>query len=111
MQYLYTLEVGKKHRTKGTTPQYRLMLAMKQGHKIHKALEKELHETVILTQTTSPEDIWGLKFLNILFGLHELQLHGMTVCPDISELIVARVSRIRVRVESPCRRYYRPNRL
>ena len=111
MKYLYTLEGGKKYRTKGITREYRLTLAMKQGHKIHKALEKELHETVILTQTTSPEDVWGLKFLNILFGLHELQLHGMTVYLDFSELIVARVSRVRVRAESPCRRYYRPNRL
>jgi exonuclease V len=59
------------------------MLAMKQGNRIHKALEKELHETVRLTQITSHEDIWGLKFLNILFGLHELQLRGMTVCPMI----------------------------
>jgi hypothetical protein len=61
---------------------------MRQGQKIHKALEMELHETVTLTQITSHDDMWGLRFLNILFGLHELQSHGMTVNLTNSELIV-----------------------
>jgi hypothetical protein len=84
---------------------------MKAGDKIHKALEKELHDIVPLTQVTSHEDIWGLKFLNILFGLHELQVHGMTVSLGISVLIVERVSRLWIHRESPCRRYHRSNSL
>ena len=52
---------------------------MRQGHKIHKELENELHETVTMTQITTAEEMWALRFLNILFGLQELQLHGMTV--------------------------------
>jgi len=52
---------------------------MRQGHKIHKQLENELHQTVTMTQITTAEEIWALRFLNILFGLQELQFHGMTV--------------------------------
>jgi len=52
---------------------------MRQGHKIHKELENELHQTVTMTQITTAEEMWALRFLNILFGLQELQLHGMTV--------------------------------
>lgn len=55
---------------------------MRQGHKIHKELENELHETVTFTQVTTPEELWALRFLNILFGLRELQVHGMTVHPS-----------------------------
>lgn len=51
------------------------------GQIIHKELENELHQTVTFTQITLPEEIWALRFLNILFGLRELQLHGMTVDP------------------------------
>jgi len=56
-----------------------LMVAMKQGHKIHKELENELHHTIEFTQITTPEETWALRFLNILFGIHELQLQRMTV--------------------------------
>ena len=56
-----------------------LMVAMVRGDKIHKELEQELHETVRLTQIPTAEEAWALKFLNILFGLWELKVHGMTV--------------------------------
>jgi hypothetical protein len=52
---------------------------MEQGHKIHKELQNELHETIEFTQITTPEDVLALRFLNILFGINELQLHDMTV--------------------------------
>jgi hypothetical protein len=52
---------------------------MRQGHKMHKELENELHQTVTMTQITTAEEMWALRFLNILFGLQELQLHGMAV--------------------------------
>ena len=48
---------------------------MRQGHKMHKELENELHQTVMMTQTPTAEEVWALRFLNILFGLQELQLH------------------------------------
>ena len=57
------------------------MKAMRQGHKIHQELEKELHETVQFAQITTAEETWGLRFLNVLFGLRELQSRGMTVYP------------------------------
>lgn len=60
-----------------------LIIAMKQGCRIHKELENELHETVAFTQITTAEEVWALRYLNILFGLRELQLHGMTVHPLI----------------------------
>jgi hypothetical protein len=58
---------------------------MRQGHKIHKELENELHETVTMTQITTTEEMWALRFLNILFGLQELQLHEMTVLLALGE--------------------------
>ena len=58
---------------------------MRQGNKIHKELENELHETVTMTQIPTAEEIWALRFLNILFGLQELQLHGMTVLVALGE--------------------------
>jgi hypothetical protein len=86
MQFLYTLEGGKKRTTDGTDHilcAWRLCLtnlkAMRQGHKIHQALENELHETIQFAQITTAEETWGLRFLNILFGLRELQSRGMTV--------------------------------
>jgi Exonuclease V - a 5' deoxyribonuclease len=55
---------------------------MRQGEIIHKELENELHETVPFTQITTNEEIWALRYLNILFGLRELELYGMTVHPS-----------------------------
>jgi len=52
---------------------------MKEGHKIHKELENELHVTVAFKQVIAPQDTWGLRFLNLLFGVTELKLLGMTV--------------------------------
>jgi Exonuclease V - a 5' deoxyribonuclease len=52
---------------------------MVQGHRIHKELEHELHETVNLAHIPNAEEAWGIKFLNILFGLWELNVRGITV--------------------------------
>jgi hypothetical protein len=85
-KFLYTLEGGKKRKTDGTTnPLRRLSIAMRQGHKIHKELENELHETFTMTQITTAEEMWALRFLNIHFGLQELRLHGMTVLLALGE--------------------------
>lgn len=66
-QFEYYLVRGKKR----TTP------AMRKGTKIHKKLEKEVHETVPV-KVISPEDRWGLKLLNIIQGLRTLRELGMT---------------------------------
>jgi len=52
---------------------------MVQGHRIHKELEHELHDTVNLAHIPNAEEAWGIKLLNILFGLWELNFRGMTV--------------------------------
>jgi Exonuclease V - a 5' deoxyribonuclease len=52
---------------------------MVQGNKIHKELENELHEMISLVHIPSSEESWALKLLNILFGLSELETHGITV--------------------------------
>ena len=54
---------------------------MRQGTKIHQELENELHETIKFAQIPTAEENWGLRFLNILFGLRELESRGMTVPP------------------------------
>lgn len=70
LQYEYTLTFlpgGKKTRT----------AAMKEGTKIHKALEDEVHETVQVEITTK-EDVFGLKLWNIIQGLRTLRETGLT---------------------------------
>lgn len=66
-QFEYYLVRGKKR----TTP------AMKAGTKIHKKLEREVHE-VVPVKTKTPEDRFGLKLLNIIQGLRTLRETGMT---------------------------------
>ena len=84
---------------------------MKQGHKIHKELENELHATVAMTQISTAEEIWALRFLNILFSLQELQFHGMTVLTMKTKLIEERVPRFWLYWGAHGSRYHRPNRL
>ncbi|GME40437.1 Defects-in-morphology protein 1-like mitochondrial [Neofusicoccum parvum] len=68
LQYWYTLT---KHGRKRRTP------AMKQGSKIHKQLEDQVHKTVeVLVQ--SREDAWGLKIWNVIQGLRTLRNTGHT---------------------------------
>ena len=66
-QFEYYLVRGKKR----TTPE------MKVGYKIHKDLERDDHETVVVKPLT-PEDRWGLKLLNIIQGLKNLRETGQT---------------------------------
>jgi hypothetical protein len=54
---------------------------MRQGTKIHQELENELPETIKFAQIPTAEEKWGLRFLNILFGLRELESRGKTVPP------------------------------
>lgn len=68
LQYWYTLT---KHGRKRQTP------AMKQGSKVHKKLEDQVHTTVeVIVQ--SREDAWGLKIWNIIQGLRTLRNTGHT---------------------------------
>ncbi|KAF2147216.1 uncharacterized protein K452DRAFT_282199 [Aplosporella prunicola CBS 121167] len=68
VQYWYTLT---KHGRKRRTP------AMKQGSKVHKKLEEQVHTTVeVLVQTR--EDAWGLKIWNVIQGLRTLRNTGST---------------------------------
>lgn len=66
-QFEYYLVRGKKK----TSPE------MEVGHRIHKDLEREDHETVVVKPVT-PEDRWGLKLLNIIQGLKNLRETGQT---------------------------------
>lgn len=63
-QFQYALEKGGKKRR---TP------AMKEGHKIHAALEREIHVLIPFEIDESiPEEQLGLKLLNMVHGLSEL---------------------------------------
>ncbi|KAF2083779.1 hypothetical protein K490DRAFT_6657, partial [Saccharata proteae CBS 121410] len=68
IQYWYSLT---KHGRKKRTP------AMKQGSKVHKVLEDQVHTTVEV-QVRSREDFWGLKIWNIIQGLRSLRQFGLT---------------------------------
>lgn len=50
---------------------------MKQGTKVHQALEDEIHQTVPVDVQTK-EDGWGLRLWNIIQGLQTLQQTGRT---------------------------------
>ncbi|KAK7516148.1 putative exonuclease V [Phyllosticta citriasiana] len=68
LQYWYTLT---KHGRKRRTP------AMKEGSRVHKTLEEQVHTTVeVLVKTR--EDAWGLKIWNIIQGLRTLRNLGFT---------------------------------
>ncbi|KAK8205820.1 putative exonuclease V [Phyllosticta capitalensis] len=68
LQYWYSLT---KHGRKRRTP------AMKEGSRVHKTLEEEVHTTVeVLVKTR--EDAWGLKIWNIIQGLRTLRNLGFT---------------------------------
>lgn len=68
LQYWFTLT---KHGRKKQTP------AMKQGSKVHKVLEEEVHR-VIPVDVRTKEDAWGLKLWNVIQGLRTLRFTGMT---------------------------------
>ena len=68
LQYWYTLT---KHGKKRPTP------AMRQGSKVHKILEDQIHKTVEVNITTK-EDAWGLRIWNAIQGLRTLRDTGMT---------------------------------
>ncbi|KAH6685786.1 exonuclease V a 5' deoxyribonuclease-domain-containing protein [Plectosphaerella plurivora] len=70
LQYWYTLTklpYGRKTRT----------AAMKEGTKIHKDLEDEVHTTVHVEITTK-EDAFGLRVWNLIQGLRTLRETGLT---------------------------------
>ncbi|EFQ31066.1 defects in morphology protein 1 [Colletotrichum graminicola M1.001] len=70
LQYFYTLTRlpgGRKTRT----------AAMKQGTKVHQALEDEVHTTVRV-EIASKEDGFGLRIWNVVQGLRTLRETGMT---------------------------------
>lgn len=50
---------------------------MKQGSKVHKALEEQVHQIVPVDVQTR-EDGWGLRIWNIIQGLRTLRVTGMT---------------------------------
>jgi hypothetical protein len=52
---------------------------MIRGNEIHKELENELHETISVSHMGTLEEVWALKFLNVLFGLSELKSQKVTV--------------------------------
>lgn len=50
---------------------------MKQGTKVHQALEAQVHDVVPVDVTTR-EDGWGLRIWNVIQGLRTLRATGMT---------------------------------
>jgi exonuclease V len=68
LQYWYTLtNLGKKRRTP----------AMKEGSRIHKKLEDQVHTTVPI-DVKSKEDAWGLRIWNVIQSLRTLRDTGLT---------------------------------
>ncbi|KAF2005841.1 hypothetical protein P154DRAFT_542366 [Amniculicola lignicola CBS 123094] len=68
LQYWYNLtKFGRKPRTQ----------AMKQGSKVHKVLEDQVHE-IVPVQVTTKEDRFGLRIWNIIQGLRTLKTTGLT---------------------------------
>ncbi|ORY23370.1 exonuclease V [Naematelia encephala] len=49
---------------------------LKRGQKIHKRLEREIHPEEIIVRAVSREDVWGLRFLNMLSALEALLTLG-----------------------------------
>jgi Exonuclease V - a 5' deoxyribonuclease len=87
----------------------RLRIAMRQGNKIHKELENELHETIEITQIMTAEETLALRFLNILFGLRELKSRGMTVPLISCKLMIERIPCLWIHRSTPCKRRHRSN--
>jgi exonuclease V len=68
LQYWYTLtKFGRKPRT----------AAMKQGSKVHRVLEEQVHR-IVPVQTKTKEDRFGLKIWNTIQGLRTLRETGLT---------------------------------
>ena len=68
LQYWYTLT---KHGRKRRTPE------MKEGSRVHKTLEEQVHTTVKVDIKTK-EDGWGLRIWNVIQGLRTLRDTGLT---------------------------------
>ncbi|OCF74075.1 hypothetical protein I204_05925 [Kwoniella mangroviensis CBS 8886] len=49
---------------------------LKRGEKIHKRLEREIHPEEIRVPISTDEDIWGLRFLNMLAAMEALLVLG-----------------------------------
>ncbi|WVQ61919.1 uncharacterized protein L199_000052 [Kwoniella botswanensis] len=49
---------------------------LKRGEKIHKRLEREIHPEEIRVPIATDEDIWGLRFLNMLAAMEALLVLG-----------------------------------
>ncbi|KAJ9096375.1 hypothetical protein QFC21_005197 [Naganishia friedmannii] len=49
---------------------------MRKGEQVHKKLEREIHPVEVEVKTDSREDVWGLRFLNMLASLEALMTLG-----------------------------------
>ncbi|CAG8482067.1 6781_t:CDS:2 [Funneliformis caledonium] len=67
MQQHYSLMAGGKKETK----------AMRAGSKIHNELELQVHDIVTIP-TKTREDLWGIKFYNVIVGLESLDTNYKT---------------------------------
>jgi exonuclease V len=64
---------------------------LQSGREVHKRLEKEIHPVRIYVETTTKEDTWGLRLLQLITGLKVLLEDGCCVsersydlCPNVS---------------------------
>ncbi|KAK8866159.1 hypothetical protein IAR55_001310 [Kwoniella newhampshirensis] len=49
---------------------------LRRGEKIHKRLEREIHPQEVVVTATTREDVWGLRFLNMLSAIEALLTLG-----------------------------------
>ncbi|OCF32845.1 hypothetical protein I316_05481 [Kwoniella heveanensis BCC8398] len=49
---------------------------LRRGEKIHKRLEREIHPEEVKVQTSTRQDVWGLRFLNMLSAVEALLTLG-----------------------------------
>ncbi|OXM76093.1 hypothetical protein C364_06197 [Cryptococcus neoformans Bt63] len=65
---------------------------MSRGRKVHKRLEREIHPDEVVVNTTTREDVWGLRFLNMLSAVEALLTIGkcreMPVVGFINDIMV-----------------------
>lgn len=56
------------------------------GREVHKRLEKEIHPIRVHVETTTKEDMWGLRILQLVTGLKVLMDSGCCVSVSCCEL-------------------------
>ncbi|KAH7923884.1 hypothetical protein BV22DRAFT_1130261 [Leucogyrophana mollusca] len=51
---------------------------LRRGKSVHEKLEREIHPEQVAVTVTTDEERWGLRLYNMMSGLREIVLHGVT---------------------------------